>query len=550
MKRYITLFTLLAVFATTFAQGWVSQASKAVFSVVTYDKDGNVLNNGNGFYISADGTAIADYNLFKNAQKAVVIDATGQKSDVLFILGVNDMYDIVKFQTASKKNSFLTLAAKGKKGDTAYILPYKATSAQKASIKDASDVAGSYAFYTLGIATSEKNVGCPLLNASGQVLGLMQKGTATECYAMAANYANELKVNGLSANDYTLNSIGIMKALPDNPADAEVFLLMAQNADVNTYQALLNQFISKFPNESEGYLKRAQLEIDLQQHAEAEADLKTYFEKHADKADAHYNLGKLYYTYASLHLPNPYNDWNLDKALSETQQAVDGSNRAIYVRQKADILLDQEKNQEAFDTYASLIDSELKDNALVYTFMAQCKKNMNASEDEIIAMLDSAVAQYEKPYGTEAYPYLYARGLRKIEAERYRDGINDLNEVEHIFGGRAPAGFYLQREKAEMKCRMYQQAADDIDEASRLEPYNVEILTEKASVYVTLKDYDKASTAAQQVIALAPDSPYGYRLLGFCQLNQNQKKAGLENLRKAKELGDENADVIIQKYGK
>ena len=53
----------------TSAQNWINQAKKAVISIITYDKDGNILNNGNGFYINSDGTAIADYKLFKMHKK-------------------------------------------------------------------------------------------------------------------------------------------------------------------------------------------------------------------------------------------------------------------------------------------------------------------------------------------------------------------------------------------------------------------------------------------------------------------------------------------------
>ena len=30
---------------------WASKAQKAVFSIVTYDKDNSILNTGNGFFI-------------------------------------------------------------------------------------------------------------------------------------------------------------------------------------------------------------------------------------------------------------------------------------------------------------------------------------------------------------------------------------------------------------------------------------------------------------------------------------------------------------------
>ena len=66
---------------------WVEKAKRAVFSVVTYDKDDKILNTGNGFFVSEDGIAVSDYALFKGAQRAVIIDTEGRQMPVLNIMG-------------------------------------------------------------------------------------------------------------------------------------------------------------------------------------------------------------------------------------------------------------------------------------------------------------------------------------------------------------------------------------------------------------------------------------------------------------------------------
>ena len=76
---------------------WASKARKAVFSVITYNKENQILNTGNGFYIDENGTAVSDYTLFKGAERAVVVTADGKELPVEYILGANDMYDVVKF---------------------------------------------------------------------------------------------------------------------------------------------------------------------------------------------------------------------------------------------------------------------------------------------------------------------------------------------------------------------------------------------------------------------------------------------------------------------
>lgn len=56
-------------------QSGPTKLKKAVFSIVTYDKDNKIKNTGNGFYINENGTALSDYTLFEGAERAVIINA-------------------------------------------------------------------------------------------------------------------------------------------------------------------------------------------------------------------------------------------------------------------------------------------------------------------------------------------------------------------------------------------------------------------------------------------------------------------------------------------
>ena len=99
-------------FLTGFSQElpkWANKAKKAVFSVITYNKDNQILNTGNGFYIDEQGTAVSDYSLFKGADHAVIVTADGKELPVKYIMGANDIYDVVKFKTEfDKKGSSFT----------------------------------------------------------------------------------------------------------------------------------------------------------------------------------------------------------------------------------------------------------------------------------------------------------------------------------------------------------------------------------------------------------------------------------------------------------
>ena len=53
MKKTLWIITcaLLAQMASAQTPKWAANAKKAVFSIVTYDKDNNIKSTGNGFYI-------------------------------------------------------------------------------------------------------------------------------------------------------------------------------------------------------------------------------------------------------------------------------------------------------------------------------------------------------------------------------------------------------------------------------------------------------------------------------------------------------------------
>ena len=73
MKKAILLLACGIAVQSGMAQElpkWADKAKKAVFSIVTYDKENKIKNTGNGFYIDNNGTALSDYSLFEDAERA------------------------------------------------------------------------------------------------------------------------------------------------------------------------------------------------------------------------------------------------------------------------------------------------------------------------------------------------------------------------------------------------------------------------------------------------------------------------------------------------
>ena len=183
MKKVLLILACGIATQLSYAQAtpkWADKAKKAVFSIVTYDKDNKIKNTGNGFYINENGTALSDYTLFEGAERAVIINADSKELPVLRILGANSMYDIVKFNTeADKKTIALKSASQpASVGETVYLLPYstqKAATCQTGTVTKVDTIGDKAYYYTLAMTTNEKTVSCPIMNANGEVLGLIQK---------------------------------------------------------------------------------------------------------------------------------------------------------------------------------------------------------------------------------------------------------------------------------------------------------------------------------------------------------------------------------------
>ena len=180
---------------------------------------------------------------------------------------------------------------------------------------------------------------------------------------------------------------------------------------------------------------------------------------------------------------------------------------------------------------------------------AQCKGQLKDTT-AMLALLDSAMNMFSKPYLKQAAPYLWARANLKYDTKKYREAVNDMNDYEQLMAADVNANFYYIRHQAEIEGRLFQQALNDITQAANMEPKNTFYLAEKASLELRVGLYDQAAETANEIKTLEPDNSDGYLFLGLSQCMKGKKKEGLENLQKAKELGYPQADELIEKYAK
>lgn len=529
---------------------WYKKAQKALLSIVTFDQNNQILASGNGFLVDDHGTALANYNLFKGAYRAKVVDSNGKEHEVKWICGASSLYDVVKFSLDTEKSqSGIKVAEKNaEKGEIVYLLPYatqKKKDCKADSILNTSLFKDKYHYYTLSGKPNKMMVNIPVMNSEGEAIAMLQSSSdAEKNYAISIRFGYDLTTNALSASDNDLNAIHIAKMLPEEETDATTFLYLTSSNDSLLYLNYLDQYLEKFPKKYEGYSTAADFYSQRGDLETADKYMQLGMEKADEKDQLHYAWSKLIYNLNMSPGYKVYNDWNMERALTEAQQAYQNNHLPIYLVQQGNCFYALHKYQDAYNVYSEVNKTNLKSSE-IYLYAAQCKKMLQAPAEEILALQDSALNMHSKPYKAEAAPALLARANTYMEIKEYKKAVVDLNEYESLNYGNLNANFYYLRSQAELNGKMYELAVHDIDKATKLEPKNPLLWAQKAGTLYAVGMINDAIKAARESITLNPAFADAHRILGVCLIQNDQREEGLSALKRAKELGDNLAESLI-----
>jgi hypothetical protein len=236
--------------------------------------------------------------------------------------------------------------------------------------------------------------------------------------------------------------------------------------------------------------------------------------------------------------------------MEELNEAYALSPQAHYRHLMAQITFSKKAYQEAYDMFMSLYqDKDYRNPELLYE-AARCKQMLDAPATEVIALLDSAINTTDSLQIISAAPYFLARATAYEQVDSFRQAVFDYSRYEYLVQGRVNANFYYIREQAEVKGHLYQQALTDIARAIILAPEEATYIAEMASLQLRVNLVDQALLSAEQCTKVAPEYSDGYLLLGLAQIKKGKQAEGIANLQKAKELGNPQADGLIEKYSK
>lgn len=533
---------------------WFKKARKIQLTVIASDTQGSV-HQAQGYFVNENGDVVTEYDFLKGAEKATAVDAEGNEYNVKRVKGASSLYNTVKLQTTGEKIKSQPLAQQvAKTDDIVYIMPICSNEKKPVCMIDTIAQVQMFdeekhPYYTLKHAVEERLAGCPVFNAEGEVLGHIQLPSAkaeAPAYVVGVSFPSQFAMSALDANSSDLNAIGIAKDIPDDESQAASYLFLYSRQPKDIFRQAVNDFVSKFPQSSTGYIQLAELQAGQKEYKAAEETYAKALQMNTGRdEEIHHSFAKLLYQ-AGLQDTAPSEGWDLEHALKEAEAAYASKPLPLYTALEGLCHYALKHYDVSYDKFMSMAQTNMR-SAEYFLYASQCKQMLKAPQTEILALQDSAIACFPKPYPIEAATYFYLRSKTLASLDRNREAITDMNEYEHLLSGNASANFYYEREQLEVKCRMYAAALSDIERAVALDPKEPILRAEEASVNYRVGELEQAILAAREAVRLDDKFPDAYRILGICLNEKGDKTEARKALLRAKELGDNMADAVLEK---
>ena len=564
MKYHLLLLLSVCHAVTAVAQRnnfrWLDRANQAIFTIETTTKEG-MTKTGSGFFIQENGEAVAHYELFRKADKAVAITSTGDRLPVLYILAADEMYDIIRFKVAvPKKLPFLPVVNNSPVINTVVYLPPSKEIKELAqgNISEITKVHSVYDYFQIDMPLPQSQVGYPLVTEAGEVFAMTQTDASGKgkTYGIPVTYIQSIQTAATDMFKRAYSEIGIRMAWSSDIDEAQLSLLLySSQQDIPTYIETVNDFIATFPNYAEGYLKRAsqyayaRKELasnkneQLQLLDKAWSDLESAAKYIKNKGEANFNKAQLILGVVVGDSALSYKNWNINTAEDLIRKAISEADLPHFHLIEGDIAFHKKDYEKAYLSY-SIVNNSPESTGASYYFAAKSKQMLpDANLLELVTLLDSAAA---KAAPVDAAGYLLENIELKTELGLFDQVVKDYDKYLVATNGNVSDAFYYYREQAKFRTGDLTGALRDIDMAILLDKENALYYAEKASVYLRLSEFAKAQENAEKAILMEPEFAAAYRILGVSLVRQEKKSEACTPFEKAKELGDPVAERLIK----
>ena len=178
----------------------IQEQGKSVVFIGMYDKKGNPLSYGSGFFISKDGKIITNYHVIENGYRAIIKTLNGKTYDHVFLLSFDEKKDIALLEVNENNAPPVKIGDSDfvEQGDKVITIgnPEGFQNTVSEGIISGIREYEEIKFFQFSSPISHGNSGGPLYNLNGEVVGiatLMSKTGQNLNFAVPINYIVPLK---------------------------------------------------------------------------------------------------------------------------------------------------------------------------------------------------------------------------------------------------------------------------------------------------------------------------------------------------------------------
>ena len=158
----------------------------------------------------------------------------------------------------------------------------------------------------------------------------------------------------------------------------------------------------------------------------------------------------------------------------------------------------------------------------------------------ILVLLISYIA-----YGQTSEEHL-KNGISKQEKQNFSEAILDYDKA--ILEDKTNKIAYYNRGSCRLALKEFKSAMSDFDMTIELDPLFVRAYYNRATVFVNEERYEEALPDLDKTIELSPTLPNALTLRGQLRVKTGDKKGACEDFKKAKDIGDKNANKYLTEY--
>jgi tetratricopeptide (TPR) repeat protein len=538
---FFIFFLLLIVTSSLIAQEAITTIVKkttpSVVLITAYDKDGNPLAQGSGFFISESGDLITNIHVLQGSTRAEVKTSDGKIFPIKFVITEDKQADIIQVKADISKTQIHPLMISRslpEVGEKVVVIGNPLGLEQTVSDGIVSSVREIPQFgKTIQITApiSPGSSGSAVVNLKGEVIGVatfqMKEGQNLNFVIPSERIVSLKSDKQKLFEEWQKAKIENWLESEEGLYNSGIYFVIS--GDYEKAIPYFQKAVKKNPNDADSHFLMGYCYGELQRYNEAIDEYKQAIRIKPDDAEAHNNLGVAY-----------------DK-LGKNNEAIDEYKQAIRIKPNcADahynlglIYSNLWKDNEAIDEFKQAIRIK-PDDALAHYNLGNAYFRLR-KDNEAIDELKQAIRI--KPDDDVAHVAHYNLGLHYFTHRRHNEAISEFKEAIRIkpdaaYAHESLGGSYFLLGK-------YNEAIDEYKQVIRINPDDAYAHNNLGDAYFRLRKYNEAIDEYKQAIRIKPDHALAHLSLGVSYLIIGNRSSALDEYKILKDLDKDFANELF-----